>query len=1063
MNRLITACFDRSRVVVVGLLLIVLWGAVVAYEIPKEADPDVQLPIVYVSLSHEGISPEDAERLLVRPMERELQVLEGLKEMRSTSSQGHASVLLEFEAGVDIDLALIDVREKVDRAKAELPDETDEPIVEEVNISLFPVLVVTLAGPVPERTLLTLARDLQDRIEALPDVLEVEIGGDREEVVEIVIDPLRIEAYDLQLETILGLVQRNNQLVAAGSWDVGQGRFAVKVPGLIENLEDMLRLPIKVAADRVVTLGDVAEVRRTFKDPEGFARVDGRSALALEVKKRIGRNIIETIEQVRAVVEAERARWPATLEVGYLQDKSGSIRTMLDDLGNNVLTAVALTMIITVAMLGLRSSLLVGLAVPVSFLFAMAVLGAMGLTVNIIVLFSLILAVGMLVDGATVVVEYADRKMAEGLSARDAYRTAAVRMFWPVTASTATVLAAFLPLLFWPGIVGEFMRYLPITLVATLLASLVMAMVFVPVLGAMFGRAGSRDEADRRSLAATEHGDLADVRGWIGAYVRLLAVLVRWPLVVTLAGVVLVAGSWWAYAAFGRGVEFFPQVEPERAQVLVHARGDKSVLERDQMVREVERRILGLPGLRHVYARSAVRWEGGDDIDEDVVGVIMLEFTDWKTRAPGEEIMAEVRRRTGDIAGIRVETRVPDAGPPVGKPVQLEISARDPDKLAPVVVAARGFFDGLPGLKDITDSRPVPGIEWQLAVDREAAARYGTDIASVGSTIRLVTNGIKIATYRPDDADDEVDIVARYPLTSRHLGELDRLVVNTAKGAVPLGHMVTRSAEPKTGDLIRVDGSRTYTISADVEDGVLADTKVGEIRAWLAQQAFDPEVRFVFRGQDEEQANAQAFLGRAFGIALFLIAMILLLQFNSFYEVFLILTAIVFSTVGVFLGLLLVDQPFGIIMSGIGVIALAGIVVSNNIVLIDTYNELRDRGMEPVEAVLRTGAQRIRPVLLTAFNGVLGLIPLVFKVNVDLVNRGVSMGGPSADWWQQLSLAIAWGLSFATVITLVLTPCLLVLGARTSSTLRRAGDRWRAWRAGPRRGDVAAGVPQAAE
>ena len=380
-----------------------------------------------------------------------------------------------------------------------------------------------------------------------------------------------------------------------------------------------------------------------------------------------------------------------------------------------------------------------------------------------------------------------------------------------------------------------------------------------------------------------------------------------------------------------------------------------------------------------------------------------------------------------------------------------------------MVTATRGFFDSLTGLKDVTDSRPVPGIEWQLAVDREAAARYGTDIASVGSTIRLVTNGIKIATYRPDDADDEVDIVARYPLASRHLAELDRLVVNTTKGAVPLGHMVTRTAEPKTGDLIRVDASRTYTISADVEDGVLADTKVGEIRAWLAQQQFDPEVRFIFRGQDEEQAAAQAFLGRAFGIALFLIAMILLLQFNSFYEVFLILSAIVFSTVGVFLGLLLVDQPFGIIMSGIGVIALAGIVVSNNIVLIDTYNELRHRGMEPVEAVLRTGAQRIRPVLLTAFNGVLGLIPLVFKVNVDLVNRGVSMGGPSADWWQQLSLAIAWGLSFATVITLVMTPCLLILGVRTSSAFRRLGERWRAWRQQPKGHDAGAAVPQAAE
>ena len=1063
MKALIEAAFDRSRVVVVALILIVLWGAVVAWEIPKEADPDVQLPIVYVSMNHEGISAEDAERLLVRPMERELQGLEGLKELRSTSSEGHASVLLEFEAGVDIDQALVNVREKVDRAKAELPEETDEPVVEEVNLSLFPVLVVTLAGAVPERTLLALARDLQDRLEALPDVLEVEIGGDREEVVEIVIDPLRIEAYDLELETVLGLVNRNNQLVTAGAWDVGQGRFAVKVPGLIEDLGDMLRLPIKVVGDRVVTLEDVATVRRTFKDPKGFARVDGRSALALEVKKRIGRNIIETIEQVRAVVEAERARWPATIEVGYLQDKSNDIRNMLNDLGNNVLASVALTMIITVAMLGLRSSLLVGLAVPVSFLCAMAVLGTMGLTVNIIVLFSLILAVGMLVDGATVVVEYADRKMAEGMAPKAAYQNAAIRMFWPVTASTATVLAAFLPLLFWPGIVGEFMRYLPITLVATLVASLVMAMIFVPVLGGMFGRPGYQDAAAKRSLVATESGDLADVRGWIGAYVRLLAVLIRFPGLVTLAGVALVAGSWWAYGTFGRGVEFFPEVEPEQAQVLVHARGDKSVVERDQLVREVERRILDVPGLKHVYARTALEWRGGEDIDEDVVGLILLEFTDWKTRATGQEIMAEIRRRTADLAGILVETRVPNAGPPVGKPVQLEIAAQDPSKLGPVVQQVRGFFDRLPGLKDVTDSRPVPGIEWQLAVDREAAARYGADIATVGSTVRLVTNGLKVATYRPDDADDEVDIVARYPLTSRHLGEIDRLVVNTPRGAVPLGHMVTRTAEPRTGDLIRVDSSRTYTISADVEDGVLADSKVGEVRAWLAAQPFDPEIRFTFRGEDEEQAAAQAFLGRAFGIALFLIAMILLLQFNSFYEVFLILSAIVFSTVGVFLGLLIVDQPFGIIMSGIGVIALAGIVVSNNIVLIDTYNELRGRGLEPVEAVLRTCAQRIRPVLLTAFNGVLGLLPLVFKMNVDLIDRAVTVGGPSADWWQQLSLAIAWGLTFATVITLVLTPCLLILGARAGAAWQRGGTRWRGWRRRRRLGGADSGVPQAAE
>jgi multidrug efflux pump len=333
----------------------------------------------------------------------------------------------------------------------------------------------------------------------------------------------------------------------------------------------------------------------------------------------------------------------------------------------------------------------------------------------------------------------------------------------------------------------------------------------------------------------------------------------------------------------------------------------------------------------------------------------------------------------------------------------------------------------------VTDSRPVPGIEWRLQVDREQAARFGADVSSVGSTVRLVTNGIRMGTYRPDDADDEVDIVARFPQASRTLAELDRLVVNTAKGAVPLSQVVTRTAEQKTGNFIRVDARRVYTVSADVEPGVLADDKVNEVRAWLATQSFPPDVSFVFRGEDEEQKEAGAFLMKAFGVALFIIGMILLTQFNSVYQTLLILTAVIFSTVGVLLGLLIVDQPFSIIMSGIGVIALAGIVVSNNIVLIDTYNEFRGRGMAAQEAVLRTGATRLRPVLLTTFNGVLGLLPMVFKVNIDFFTRDITAGGPSADWWQQLSLAIAWGLTFATVITLFLTPCLLMLGARVAA------------------------------
>jgi multidrug efflux pump len=982
---LIDAAFDRSRTVVAALLLVVLWGAVVAWDIPKEADPDVQLPIVYVSMSHEGISPEDAERLLVRPMERELQVLEGLKEMRSTSSEGHASVQLEFEAGVDIDQALTDVREKVDLAKVELPDDTDEPLVEEVNLSLFPVLVVTLAGDVPERALLKVARDLQDRIEGLANVLEVDIAGDREEVVEIVIDPVRVEAYGLQLADLFTLVERNNRLVAAGAWDVGQGRFAIKVPGVFEDVQDILRMPIRIEDDRVVVLTDIATVRRTFKDPEGFARVDGRPALALEVKKRIGRNIIETIDQVKQVVDAERAAWPSNLVVGYSQDKSNEIRDMVRDLGNNVVSAVVLTMIITVAALGLGSSLLVGLRVPVAFLAGMLVLSALDLTVNIVVLFALILSVGMLVDGATVVVEYADRKMGEGCPR-------ATPTGRPRRACSGR-----------HRVDRDHPRRLP---AAAVLAGRGRPVHAVPAdhargdadRGADHGddlRAGDRRHVRPHRRAGVGRGEPGAGRplegqGPLGVYLRVLRWTIGRPAIATLLAVMVAIGSWYAYGAFGRGVEFFPSVEPEQAQVLVHMRGDTSVAERDAIVREVEGRVLGIEGIERVYARSRLSWRGGEDIDEDVAGLIQLELVDWRFRRTAAEIMAEIRERTASLAGVRVETRTPRAGPPTGKPVQVEIGSRDPSKLEPVVDAVRAFADGLPGLKDVTDSRPVPGIEWRLEVDREQAARFGADVSAVGSTVRLVTNGIKMGTYRPDDADDEVDIVARFPTASRTLAELDRLVVNTAKGAVPLSQVVTRTAEQKTGDLTRVDARRVYTVSSDVEPGVLADDKVNEIRAWLATRNFPSDISFVFRGEDEEQKEAGAFLMKAFGVALFIIGMILLTQFNSIYQTALILTAVIFSTVGVLLGLLIVDQPFSIIMSGIGVIALAGIVVSNNIVLIDTYNEFRGRGMPAQEAVLRTGATRLRPVLLTTFNGVLGLLPMVFKVNIDFFTRDIT-------------------------------------------------------------------------
>jgi multidrug efflux pump len=653
-----------------------------------------------------------------------------------------------------------------------------------------------------------------------------------------------------------------------------------------------------------------------------------------------------------------------------------------------------------------------------------------------VVLFALILAVGMLVDGAIVVTELADRKMAEGLHRREAYRLAAHRMAWPITAATATTLAAFLPLVFWPGIVGEFMKFLPITLLATLTASLAMALIFVPNLGALVGKAETTDPRTMKLLSAAEGGDLNQLTGLSGFYVRFLRKMLVRPGLVLLGAIVIAVGSYAAYGMFGRGVEFFPDVEPEVARLNVHARGDLSVYERDRLVGEVEERILGLPGIETIYTRTAVEFEG-QDVEEDVIGVLLLEFEDWRHRQPAREIFAEIRERTDGLAGIHVEIRKAEAGPPVGKPIQIEVTSRLPERIEPVVAQIRAFFDGLDGLVEVSDSRPVPGIEWRFEVDREMAGRFGADVATVGSTIQLVTNGILIGEYRPDDARDEVDIRARFPDDRRSLDQLDRLRVNTAAGSVPLGNFVTRAPGPKVGTLERVDGMRVLEVAADVADGILVDDKVQEVRAWLAEQELDPMVQITFSGEDEEQRAASAFLTQAFMVALFLIAIILVTQFNSFYQALLILSAIVFSTVGVLLGLLLTNQPFGIIMSGVGVIALAGIVVNNNIVLIDTYNELRKRGFEPFDAVLRTGAQRLRPVLLTTVTTILGLMPMVLKLNIDLMAREITVGGPSTDWWAQLASAVAGGLAFATLLTLVLTPCLLMLGARTSEWVER--------------------------
>ena len=1020
MKAIIKAAFNRNRAVILVLVFFLFSGVLSYQSIPKEAEPDVAIPIIYVSMNHEGISPEDSERLLIRPMETELQSIAGVKDITSTATESHGSVTLEFDAGFDAGTALADVREKVDIAKSSLPADTDEPVVHEINVALFPVLTVSLAGPVPERTLLRISLDLKEKIESLAGVLDVEIGGKREEVVEIIVDPVVMETYRVRYDELFGLIRNNNLLVAAGAIDTGAGRMVLKVPGVVEDLEDVLNMPVKVDGDTVITFGQVATVNRTFKDPGGFARVDGQPALALEVSKRIGANIIETNQSIRDLVAEQQRLWPASIQVAFHQDKSKQIRTMLSDLQNNILSGVVLVMIVIIAALGVRSALLVGLAIPGSFLAGILVIYSLGFTLNVVVLFSLILVVGMLVDGAIVVTELADRNLKNGMTRRNAYLAAAQRMAWPIAASTATTLAVFFPVIFWPGLVGQFMKYLPLTVIICLVASLLMALIFIPVLGGSFG--------GNKQPSMPDTGKQPKRLGAITRfYGKILSSLLRFPTLTMIAAIVILVGTYMFYSVVGKGVVFFPQTEPEIAQVQIRARGDLSITEKDRIVRSVEERLLPMQEVQSVYAKSLASVVGQVGLAADVIGIIQLEFIEWDKRRKARVIMNEMRELTADIPGAIIEFREQENGPASGKPINIEISSIDPEKLPAAVGYVESVMRDVGGFADMENNLPLPGIEWRLLVDRQQAARYGADVALLGNAVQMVTNGIRVAGYRTDDSDEELDIRVRFPLGERKLQQLDQLQVPTASGMVPISNFVTLVPAAKTGTVTRVNAKRVITIQSDVAEGKLPTDQLNALQSALAKGPVDPDISVNFTGENEDQMETMLFLMKAFAAAIFLMALFLIIQFNSISQTVIVLSAIVFSTSGVLMGLIITQQPFGIVMVGLGIIALAGIVVNNNIVLIDTYNRFRSNGHKPRDAALRTGLLRLRPVFLTAITTILGLIPMVLSLNIDLFNRIIQVGAPSTMWWTQLASAIAGGLAFATILTLLLTPCLLVL------------------------------------
>jgi len=1102
----------RARMVI-AFVIMSLGAGLFAYTVlPKEGEPDIDIPALFVSVPFPGISAEDSEKLIVKPLENKLRDIDGLKRITGTAAENYGGVALEFEFGWDKSAVIADVRDRVGQAEANFPEGADQFSINEINFSQFPIIVIALSGEVPERTLLRVAKDLQTQIESLAPVLEAGLAGHRDEMLEVIIDPLKLEAYNVTAGELIGVVTNNNQLIAAGEIETANGAFSVKIPSAFDEPQDVYNLPVKVNGDRVITLGELAEIRLAFEDRQGTARYNGQTTVALQVVKRKGENLIDTVTLVRETVAKARMEWPQELRdsvsVNLAMDESTNVDSMVKQLEASVLTAIALVMMVVLASLGTRSALLVGFAIPTSFLLCFAILAVMGISISNIVMFGLILAVGMLVDGAIVVVEYADRRISEGVGPMHAYVQAAKRMFWPIVSSTATTICAFLPMLFWPGVPGEFMGMLPVTLIFVLSASLVVALVYLPVVGGVAGRfsrlLGTLSEALRphhialrlvlfgaaAGLAfvgamqtlnpgfllsgnASDVGTLASLPGAVifvlgavslsitvggllgrkrkqpvkSGYKRsLFGTLIHYisgnpimPLISIAAVVGFVFIVFTNFSENNRGVQFFVDVEPERAVVYVRARGNFSLAEKDDLVRQAETKILGLEGVESVFSFAGNgglnQNTGGARVPVDAVGQVQVEFEPWDQRIDGNIIMQRIEDAVSSIPGIEAELINVAMGPATGKPLNLRLTGQNwQDLLDAADIMNRKFHD-TKGLIQIEDTRPLPGIDWQIEVDVEKAGRYGADVVTVGAMVQLVTRGLLLDTMRVDSSDEEIDIRVRLPQKDRLLSTIDTLRVRTRDGLIPMSNFITRKPVPSLGQIDRVDTQRFFDVRADAKTGLVnadgkpitADERVSLLTDWIeTENPLPASVSYEWVGDQQEQQESMDFLSKAFIGALGLMFVILLAQFNSFYNAVLVLLAVVLSTTGVLIGMLVMGQPFSVIMTGTGVVALAGIVVNNNIVLIDTYQEYAAY-MPRLQAIVRTTENRIRPVLLTTITTMAGLAPMMFGLSVDFFNGGYSIDAPTALWWKQLATAVVFGLGIATVLTLIFTPSMLAL------------------------------------
>lgn len=1110
-----------NRTSVVILTLIITFLGMFAYRtMPKESFPEIVIPTVYVGTAYPGNSPVDMENLISRPIEKELKSINNLKDVSSTSIQDFSSIVVEFNPNVEISKAIQDVKDAVDKAKSELPNDLDrDPDVLEVNTSEFPIMNVNISGNYTEQELKIYGEYLEDEIEKLTEISSADLSGTIEREIRINADLYKMEALGVTFSDISSAVSDENVTISGGNILSGDFRRTLRIDGEFEKPIEIEDVIVKTENNNIVYLRDVAEVDDTYKERESFARSKKLPVVTINVIKRSGENLLDASDKIKALIEEVKVnKFPEDLEVTITNDQSKTTRSQVDNLENSIISGVILVVLVLMFFLGFRNALFVGIAIPLSMFISFLVLNSLGVTLNLMVLFSLILALGMLVDNGIVVVENIYRLMQEGKSAVRAAKEGVGEVAWPIITSTATTLAAFLPLAFWDDIIGEFMKYLPITLIIVLSSSLFVALVINPVLTALFMKVQDVDKkkpVQKPMIVAAVLTALAIIcyfLSWIalGNLLFLAALLIifnvfflrraiRWFQNVFLVRLedlyektlLFALRGYKPYLFFGGTllllilslallfvsapkVLFFPDNQPALISIYVEKPIGTDITSTNKFMEEFEDDLFALLDPYDEIIESVITqigegtgdpMEGPSQASTPHKAKVTIGFEEYQYREGinTNEIMEKIRELAEGYPGVLMTVGKQQNGPPVGKPINIEVTGENFEQLITYVNSVREHINesGIQGIEELKSDLELGNPELILHIDREKARRFGLSTATIANELRTALFGLEVSKFKEGEDD--------YPIQLR-LADKFRYDINALlnkkisfrdkfgnKKEIPISSVASLEYSSTYGSVKRKDLERVITLFSNVNDGYNATEINNQIKRLLQDFEVPEGINISFTGEQEEQAKSAEFLTRALLISVSLIFLIIVAQFNSITTPFIIMASVILSTIGVFLGLVIFNMDFVIIMTGIGIISLAGVVVNNAIVLIDYTDLIRSRKREELnisedqnlskedllDSIVKGGKTRLRPVLLTAVTTVLGLIPLAIGMNIDFYGLLSSfepkfyIGGDNADFWGPMAWTVIYGLTFATFLTLVVVPVMYLLADKLNMAVRK--------------------------